>query len=85
METEQGLFERIIRTDERAQEAHRRLDAHDNVFEKLNERIGNVEKGVNQLRVQVEKLNTKVAVAAAIGSLLGGGAIAVLVTVIHPG
>lgn len=82
---EQTLFERIIRADERAHEAHRRLDRHDDVFQQVSERIAAVEEGVNGLKIQVAKLNTKVATAAAVGSLLGGGVIAVLVAVLSPG
>lgn len=82
---EDGVFERVIRADERAQEAHRRLDRHDDAFAQVGGRIAGIEVAVNALSIQVAKLNTKVAVAAGLGSLIGGGAIAVLVAVLQPG
>lgn len=80
-----GVFERVIRADERAQEAHRRLDRHDDSFEQFASELAGVRVEMNALTVSVAKLNVKVALAAAIGSLFGGGAIAVLVAVVQPG
>ena len=69
---EQGVFERVIRADEKAQEAHRRLDRHELA-------IGELTGVVQTLVVTVAKINVKVAVAAGIGSVAGGGVVAAIV------
>lgn len=79
---DKGLFERIIRTDEKAIAAHDRLDRHDDAIEQIGSRIGAVEAGVNELKVSVSSLYVKVSIGAALGSLIGGGAIAVLVALL---
>lgn len=82
---DQGVFERVIRADERAKEAHRRLDRHDEDLHQIGQRFAVVEAGVAALNIAVAKLNTKVAMAATIGSLIGGGAIAIIVSFLQPG
>lgn len=77
-----AMFEAIIRADERASEAHRRLDRMDELIGEIGARIGAVERAVNKANIQLAQLNVKVGLAAAVGSLVGGGIIAALVSVL---
>lgn len=82
-------LEKAIRADERAKGAHERMDRFEETtaqaFRDATSAQAATALAVTDLRVDVGKINARVGMAAAVGSLIGGGAIAVLVGVIgHP-
>lgn len=79
-------LEKAIRADEVAKGAHQRMDRFEETtaqaFRDATSAQAATALAVTDLRVDVGKINARVGMAAAVGSLIGGGAIAVLVGVV---
>lgn len=71
----QQALEQAIRADEKANSALKQIGS-------LALEMGAMRTEVSALQVSVGKLIVKTAIASALGSLIGGGAIAVLVALI---
>lgn len=75
-------LEQAIRADERAKGAHERLDRNDTALAELRSELGHLRDGVASIRVAVGKLNVKVALAAAIASMIGSGIVGLIVVLL---